>query len=205
VDNGDFSAWEDDGNPLGWKLYTKNPGRGEVRWVRVDLANSAAQNEGRHNYALGLFVRSIQRRKSAPGYGVARTRLNNNKAGYYWVTVHITAWGTKRTPYNSVAWYATSPDREWQDLPDSAWRELYPDELVCANDAERCAYLSRQETVYLEPKSYLFLKGEMKYPVWQAWTVWVWDDVSVVELSQPEFLSGWIADGVVTWDQHAER
>ncbi|RMF30188.1 MAG: hypothetical protein D6759_12410 [Chloroflexi bacterium] len=202
VRNGAFDEWMADA-PKYWTLETTAPTGSEVHWAKADYADPNARNEGRHNYALALFVRNTA--AAAPAYGIAHTELGVSKGGYYWVTVHVTAWGANRTPYNSVAWYAIYPTGDPGKVPESAWRELYPDTEVCANKMEQCNHLARKETVYIEPGSHLFLKGAMKFPVFQAWTVWAWDDISVLDLTQPESMSGWIAEGVVTWDKNALR
>jgi hypothetical protein len=210
VRNGDFEEWQAD-SPSYWRLSTKQRGR-EIRWDRVDLADSNAQSKGGHNYALGLFIRSNNKRKK-PTYGTARAKLDINTRGSYQVTVHTTAWGKNQLPYNFVAWYAIYPTKDADDVPSSAWRELYPNALVCDNESEQCPFVARQETVVIEPDSYLFLRGMLKFREWQAWAMWVWDDISVIDVAQkgsadtspPGSQTGWTRKRLVTWNRYAPR
>jgi hypothetical protein len=198
ITNGAFDEpWGAEG-PAGWTLNAHAEG---------GLVHFAQMEYGSGNYALGLFVRSTT--KTAPGYGTAYQQLDLPAAGYYWITVHATAWGVYDSwcdsAYNSVAWYAIVDDPE--SVPADAWRELYPDQTVCRNDYEICNHLGRYETVWAEPGQYLVLRGEMKFPVWQDWTVFGWDDISMEGPLTPDATleDGWQADAVVTWDSEAPR
>jgi hypothetical protein len=210
VRNGDFEEWQAD-NPSYWSLSTRERGR-EIRWEKVDLADSNARSNDGHNYALGLFIRSNNKRKRST-YGTARTKLDINTRGPYQVTVHTTAWGKNQLPYNFVAWYAIYPTKNAADVPSSAWRELYPNALVCDNESERCPFVARQETVVIEPGSYLFLRGMLKFREWQAWAMWVWDDISVVgaaqqgpaDASRQESHASWTSTRLVTWNRYVPR
>jgi hypothetical protein len=145
----------------------------------------------------------------APGYGITYSPLSVSRAGDYWVVVHATAWGQgdEAVRHNSEAWYAIYPTSDPTAVPESAWRELYPDSRVCVNGAGFCNILARKETVHIEPGSYIFLRGEMKFTDWQAWTVFGWDDIAIWDM-EGTTLHGpdsWVDDGDVTWDPQATR
>jgi len=205
VRNGAFDEWAG-GEPVGWSGMTYERA-GELHWAKIDWADQSAKHEGRHNYGLGLFA--LCNSAEAPGYGIAYSALNIPTSGTYWVVAHATAWGEfdKNMAYNSPAWYAIYPSSNPADVPDSAWRELYPDPQVCENGAEVCNYLARAESVYIERGSYIFLKAEMKFPDYYGWTAWGFDDVAVWDmvgggLWEPDT---WVDDGDVTWNNRADR
>jgi hypothetical protein len=207
VRNGAFDDWaESDGMPIGWKQYVYNPA-GEIHWAKMDYADPRASAAGNPNYALGLFVHSTG--TEAPGYGITYSPLAVSQAGDYWVVVHATAWGQydDAVRHNSEAWYAIYPTDDPTAVPESAWRELYPDSHVCENHSGFCNNLARKEVVHIEPGSYIFLRGEMKFPDWQAWTVFGWDDIAIWDLEGTTLHTpdSWVDDGDVTWDPQVTR
>jgi hypothetical protein len=206
VCNGAFDDWNADDTPACWELYEHNP-HGNIHWAKMDYADPRASAAGNPNYALGLFIRSAGGK--APGYGVAYSPLSVTVADDYWVVVHVTAWGDyhEAIEHNSEAWYAIYPTDDPMAVPESAWRELYPDSHVCWNPLGICNHLARKETIHIEPGSYIFLRGEMKFPDWGAWTVFGWDDIAVSDMGGTVLFGpqNWIDDGDVTWDPTATR
>ncbi|MBL7063796.1 MAG: hypothetical protein ISS49_06235 [Anaerolineae bacterium] len=204
VRNGAFDDWaEADGMPIGWKQYVYNPA-GNIHWAKMDYADPRAATP---NFALGLFTQCNS--ATAPGYGITYSPLSVTAAGYYWAMVHVTAWGEydKNILHNSEAWYAIAQTDDPALVPASAWRELYPDAAVCPNTWGACIHLARKEVVWVEPGSSIFLKGEMKFPDYYAWTVFGWDDVALIDLVGTVYVepTAWIGDGVVFWDPRAPR
>jgi len=203
VPNGAFDDWTAD-SPVSWTLDASGasaPGH----FAKVNLADP------RHapNYALGLFLRTDG--AQAGGHGVAYAPLNVPAAGNYWTVVHVTAWGEgdNSVMHNSEAMYAIYPKADPSAVPASEWRELFPDAQVCPNQQEICNHLARKETRYIEPGSYIFLKGMMKFPDLHAWTVFGWDDISISPVeagaSWPHAEQTWLDEGDITWDQFATR
>ena len=205
VRNGAFDDWTA-GQPDNWTLETF-PAGGDVKFAMIDWADANARHAGDHNYGLGAFA--LCNSEEAPGYVVAHSALRVPRADTYWVVVHATAWGNydNDSRYNSVAWYAIADTSDPELVPESAWRELYPDTQVCINGAGSCNYLARAESVHIEPGSHIFLKAEMKFAEYYEWTAWGWDDIAVWDMDDtglqgPE---GWMDDGDVTWDSDAVR
>lgn len=191
VDNGDFDTWGKYG-PTDWTLYTAQRGGHDVRWAKVRWGGSPEAPD----YALSLLVRDSHRYYNG-AYGAACTELNVPREGDYWVTIHTTAWGSETIPYNSVAWYAiTQYYRPWY-VPESAWRELYADPLSCRNGAEQCGFTARRELVHIAPGDTLCLQAGMKFREYNAWTLWVWDDIAVAAAT--DGASGFVNEGSVTW------
>jgi len=202
VRNGAFDAWTN-GKPDNWSTVITQVQDG-MHWAQIDWADAHSQGLGLHNYALGLFA--LCNTTKAPGYGIAYSPLNVPKTGDYWAVVHVTAWGESGGGYNSVAWYAIYNTKDPTKVPASAWRELYPDDRVCWNESGICNYLDRSETVHIEKGSYIFLKAEMKYAAYNAWTSWAWDDIAVWDMGKPDVgHKGFSDDGDVTWNRNAIR
>jgi hypothetical protein len=204
VQNGAFDNWTA-GYPDGWTLKTFPMG-GEIKFAKIDWADANARHADKHNYGLGVFA--LCNSAKAPGYAVAWSALNIPAAGTYWVVVHATAWGDYdlASHYNSVAWYAIADTSDPGLVPDSAWRELYPDPQVCKNEWEWCNYLARAESVYVEPGSHIFVKAEMKFAEYYNWTAWGFDDIAVWDMEEDDRgPDGWMDEGDVTWDANAVR
>lgn len=210
VMNGDFANWTD-GKPDYWTVTQSSDASGwelGVHLAQMDYARSA---EG-VNDAMGLFVRNTGGKGSF--YGMASQGLTKiTTPGYYWVTVHITAWGNKDGSgfnrntgvYNSVAFYAVSTESDPANVDADAWRELYPDWRACENEWEICNHLGRHETVWIDAGSYLHLKAGHKFNFFNAWTVFGMDDIAIVDAGGPVIDDGFIDDGDVTWDSGAAR
>ncbi len=197
VANGDFHAWGKYG-PTDWTLYTAERGGHDVRWAKVRWGGPPESPD----YALSLLVRDSHRYYGG-AYGAVCTELDVPREGDYWVTLHTTAWGSETIPYNSVAWYAiTKYYRPWY-VPDSAWRELYADPLSCRNAAGQCEFTARRELVHIVPGDTLCLQAGMKFREYNAWTLWVWDDISVTAAGNGA--PGFVDEGSVQWTPAAAR
>ncbi|MBN2002176.1 MAG: hypothetical protein JXA21_02365 [Anaerolineae bacterium] len=195
--NGDFHAWDDDA-PAGWTLYRAERGGHDVHWSRVVWGNAS----GAADYALSLLVRDSHRYYGG-AYGAACVGLDVPKEGDYWVTLHTTAWGSESIPYNSVAWYAiTRYYRPWY-IEESDWRELYAEPLSCRNSAGQCGFTARRELVHIVPGDTLCLQAGMKFREYNAWTVWVWDDITVVATDSGA--TGFVEEGTVKWKAGVAR
>lgn len=209
VRNGAFDEWAElDGMPIGWQQYTSGSAA-TTHFAKMDLADPRAAAAGDNNFALGLMT--LCNSGDVPPYAIAYSQLSVPVTGDYWVTVHVTAWGedSADVSHNSEAWYAVYPTNDPTAVPDSAWRELYPDSRVCPNDREKCNLLGRSETVRIQAGSSIFLKGQMKFPDYYAWTVFGWDDIGVWDMVPatvwPYSVLGWLDDGDVRWDQYVPR
>jgi hypothetical protein len=60
------------------------------------------------------------------------------------------------------------------------WRELFPDQFVCANGDGVCNYVGRDETVTIKPNQHFHLMAGRKFPEFFGWTMFVIDDISIV-------------------------
>jgi hypothetical protein len=207
--NGDFANWVD-GQPEHWAIAETSASGWEngAHLANMDYSESA---EGANN-AMGLFVRNTGGSGSFFGYATQELSLLPG-SDYYWVTVHITAWGNKdgsgynrsAALYNSLAWYAISTEANPMDVDASEWRELFPDSTVCENENEICNHLGRHETVFIEDGSYFHLKAGHKFNFFNAWTVFGMDDISIVDAGGTVIDDGFIDDGDVMWDSTAAR
>ena len=200
--NGDFSIWKD-GFPDGWNVPTPvlSPDW-TVHFASMDYAR-AGSTDGM-NPAVGYFFRTGT---SGSQYaGMSQQVSPALVTGDYWVQVHITAWEHNvESDYNSIAWYGFGPT----DSPSSVteWRELFPDPNVCANEGGHCNHLGRKETVRIEAGSYLHLWMGMKFPDFNAWTVFGVDDISISDFSDgiEVDVTGFTDDGDIFWDPRAIR
>ena len=200
IRNGDFSLWKD-GFPEFWDIW----GESKSGWEDAHLAQMdyAKPNSDHENPAMGLFIRNVG------GSGSYSAGASNHleaitKSGYYWVTVHVTAWSEfVNGAYTSVAWYGIGSSSDASSV--SEWRELYPDLGACPNGQEFCNHLGRYETLWIDAGSYLHIKVSHKFPEFNCWTVFGFDDVSIVPAEGSVIDDGWIADAVITWDEHAAR
>lgn len=179
IDNGDFTTW---GTALGpsdpWVFWRDNKaGWTAGRLHEFDLA-LPANPEGINN-AMGWF---IQHSGAPEGgyYAGAYQQLNRIPSqGLYYITVSLTAFeGGNTGPYNSIAWYAISNEESPGLVTE--WKELYPDQYVCDNVAERCNYVGRDETVPIAPGQYFHVMVGRKFPEFFGWTMFVIDDISIV-------------------------
>ena len=220
VENGDFSLW-DGGMPESWHVWDDGAKSG---WEEAHLAmiDMALGGDG-ENYAMGFFVRNVG--GSGGYYAGANQQLSSiTESGYYWVTTHASMFGEysffefDNDVYfsadhlaNAFAWYATSPEAEAADVEE--WRELFPvgalpGAIPCPNPWEGCIYAGRYETVWIDAGDYLHLKAGHKFPTYNVWTVFVFDDISIIPLD-PEveevIEDGFWADGGVYWDETAPR
>ena len=203
--NGAFDRWDPvTGLPEDWTVDTSGLTKAGHP-AKMNLADP------RHdaNNALAMFVRTDG--ATAGGTAVAYSKLQNQDAGYYWVVVHTTAWGEydSSIAHNSEAMYAISDKADPAAVPDSAWKELFPDSTVCENGGEICNHLARKETVYIPAGAYIYLKCMMKFPDLHAWTVFGWDDIAAwpVQAGEdwPYASQTWVDEGDITWDQFATR
>jgi hypothetical protein len=200
--NGDFSIWNN-GFPDGWNVPTPvlSPDW-TVHFASMDYAR-AGSTDGM-NPAVGYFFRTGT---SGSQYaGMSQQVSPALVTGDYWVQVHITAWEHNvESDYNSIAWYGFGPT----DSPSSVtqWRELFPDPNVCANEGGHCNHLGRKETVHIEAGSYLHLWMGMKFPDFNAWTVFGVDDISISDFSDgiEVDVTGFTDDGDIYWDPRAIR
>ena len=202
--NGDFSKWTPEGTPAGWQLNIPPARPGwEVRAAKMDYA-WPQYAEGGMNDAIGFFFRTGADGSQFAGMSQALPR--DMKPGGYWVQVHVTAWEHKvESPYNAVAWYGFGHSHDPSSVKE--WRELFPDEFPCANEAGRCNHLGRKELVTIPPNSVMHLWMGMKFPDYGAWTVFGVDDISITDLSDgiQVDITDFQDDGDIIWDPTAQR
>ena len=175
--NGAFDTWA--GNePQNWNVWTQSKeGWETVHMGPADLPRSA---DGTNN-SLSFFIRHTGGEGGL--YSGVYQQLNRVPvSGYYFVSVSEAIWyndDRETAEYNSVAWYAiTKSANPFDDT--SAWRELDPYQIQCVNSFEVCNYAGRDETVWIDPGDYFHLIVAQKFPVFNASTVFVIDDVSVM-------------------------
>ena len=194
--NGDFNSWSTDSawiaeqgvdcdnaggqSPDYWCVWGQDKNGWEfVHLGKTDLAVGAEETKG-DSYGMSLFIRH-QGNGSGSFYAGAWQQLNVPAEGYYFINVSETIWYDNRrgtAPYNSVAWYTISDTADPWDSDD--WRELDPYTIQCPNTYEICNYAGRDETIHVSPGQYLHLIVAHKFPVFNASTVFLLDDVSLV-------------------------
>jgi hypothetical protein len=181
IENGDFTYW---GMGLGpsdpwvfWRDSTAGWTAGRLH--EFDLSHPANQ-EGVSN-AMGWFIQHAG--ASSGGYyaGAYQQLMSIPVPGYYFVSVSTTAWeGGNTGPYNSIAWYAISDSADPAAVTAEQWKELFPDEFVCATGDGRCNYVGRDETVWINPGQYFHITVGRKFPEFFGHTMFVVDDISIV-------------------------
>jgi hypothetical protein len=217
IQNGDFSQWNDDGTPVGWGVWADTKAGWEPAHVgRADMAFPGAEQA---NDALTLFVRNVGGEGSYYA-GVYNLLDQIPAAGDYWVTIHGTAWGEylyfdsgdsrfTQAAYNAIAWYGFGDSADpasvtdWRELPLSWWADGVA--LICNNDDSVCSYMARNETRSIEPGQYLHLKVGHKFPHFNDWTVFLFDDISIIPATDEFIADGFTMDGLVGWDPNSVR
>jgi hypothetical protein len=197
IRNGDFAAWTD-GMPDNWTVWANTKDGWEN--AHLGMTDLALTPDG-DNYGMSLFVRNIG--GSGSFYAGAYQALDGVADGYYWVNTHATSWGEKLVEYNAIAWYGIGTS----DDPGSVteWRTLDPYTTPCHNNWGACEYIGRYETVHISEGSYFHLMAGHKFPVYNAWTVFLFDDVSIVPADGHLVEDGYWLDGAVGWDPNAVR
>ncbi|MFO7664310.1 MAG: hypothetical protein R6X18_17195 [Chloroflexota bacterium] len=179
IDNGAFTQW---GMGLGpsdpWTFWRDDrAGWTAGRLHEFDLA-LPANPEGINN-AMGWFIQHSGAKEGGYYAGAYQQLTRIPVAGLYYVSISTTAFEDGRTgPYNSIAWYAISDSASPSGVED--WRELFPDQFVCANGDGVCNYVGRDETVQINPGQYFHLMVGRKFPEFFGWTMFVIDDISIV-------------------------
>lgn len=175
--NGDFNDWTA-GMPDAWTVWADGKSGWEnAHLASVDLSHMANRPEG-ISKGLGFFVRNIGGSGSYSA-GAYQQLPAGMAAGLYFVNVSGTAWYDNGTfPYNTVAWYGIGDSESPASV--TLWRELYPDRIVCANRDQVCEYIGRDETISVEPGQFFHLKVTHKFPIFNSWSTWVLDDISMV-------------------------
>lgn len=208
VRNGDFNAWnnavpDDCGvnyGPDHWCFWYQS----KAGWEDAHIANSNLafpyqdHETAGDSYGLGLFTRHAGSGTGSYYAGVWQ-QLDVPSEGYYFINVSEAIWwnddrGT--TAYNSIAWYAIADSMD--PFSSSDWRELDPYTYQCPNSYEVCNYAGRDETVWVEPGQYLHLIVGQKFPVFNASTVFLLDDVSLVS-ANPNGANAGDANGYYDW------
>jgi hypothetical protein len=197
IRNGDFSSWTD-GAPDNWTLWTDSAAGWEN--THVAMTDLALTPDG-ENYGLSFFVRNIG--GSGSFYAGASQSLDGVADGYYWVNTHGTNWGNDLTAYNALAWYGIGTSDDPSSVTE--WRTLDPFTGPCNNDWGSCIYIGRYETLHISEGSYFHLLAGHKFPVFNAWTVFLFDDISIVPADGNYVTDGYWIDGLVGWNPNAPR
>lgn len=217
IQNGDFSLWED-GKPVGWEVWADSAaGWEKAHLAQEDLAVPGSENT---NYALGMFVRNVG---GSDSYYVGAyqelTKEQFPEAGNYWVTIHGTMWGDyeffdafnlrfTESVYNSVAWYGIGDSKdpasvtEWRELVFTPWSG---GAIPCHNEDESCIYAARNETVEIAPGQFFHIKAGQKFGHFNYWTLFTFDDISIVAADNSDLENGHWADGDISWDKTTVR
>ena len=197
IRNGDFSAWTD-GSPDNWTVWADSAGGWEN--AHVAMTDLAWTSDG-DNYGLSLFIRNTG--GSGSFYAGAYQALDGVGDGYYWVNTHATSWGIKLADYNALAWYGIGSSEDPSSV--TQWRTLDPFTTPCHNDWGACEYIGRYETVHIDEGSYFHLLAGHKFPVFNAWSVFLFDDISIVPADGNYVEDGYWLDGAVGWNPNAPR
>lgn len=198
IQNGDFASWTG-GVPDNWSVWAD----GKAGWENAHLAMADLSLGGDgENYGMALFIRNIG------GSGSYSAGASNHLAGipadgYYWVNTHASSWGEKLANYNAIAWYGIGTSDDPSSV--SEWRTLDPFATPCHNNWGVCEYIGRYETVHINAGDYLHLMATHKFPIFNAWTVFLFDDISIVPADGNYVEDGYWLDGAVGWDPSAPR
>jgi hypothetical protein len=197
IRNGDFASWTD-GRPDNWTVWADEKEGWENAHVAMTDLSLGGDGE---NYGLSLFIRNTG--GEGPFYAGAYQALDGVTDGYYWVNTHAASWGENLIPYNAVAWYGIGDSED----PDSVseWRTLDPFTTPCLNDWGVCEYIGRYETVHIGAGQYFHLLATHKFPAFNAWTVFLFDDISIVPADGNLVEDGYWLDGLVGWHPGAPR
>jgi hypothetical protein len=216
IKNGDFSNWTS-GFPDDWTVWDEGDKAG------YEEAHLAQMTMGADNYGMGIFVRN---NNYGGSYYAGAYQPLEVESGYYWLTIHATMFGHWTTfDYlgytfvdgdqwgNAIAWYGISEYTDVNMVDD--WRELfitdgfigfgYPSALPCQNEWEACVTFGRYETVHVDSGDYLHLMAGHKWPAWQQWTVFAFDDIYMTQANDDYRADGWFDDGALFWDESAAR
>ena len=213
VRNGDFSTW---GNgPIGWNVSTPAKSGWESRPNNMNMAivHDTAMNPGQ-NDALAFFMRNTG--GAGPHDAYAWQALSVPVSGYYWIQVHASMFGDftrggAANFHNATAWYGIG-DAGGTGSVDM-WREMFPmtlsnpGERPCYNSGEHCVQVGRYETIHLEEGDVLYLRAGHKWSTFNVWTVFEFDDISIVPTAETaaKDYSGYWDVGDVGWDDRATR
>lgn len=197
IRNGDFSAWTD-GTPDNWTVWSQDVDGWET--PHLAMTDLALTPDG-DNYGMSLFVRNIG--GSGAYYVGAYQALDGVSDGYYWVNTHATSWGENLVAYNAVAWYGIGTSDDPSSVTE--WRTLDPYTTPCHNNWGSCEYIGRYETVHIPDGAYFHLMAGHKFPVYNAWTVFLFDDISIVPADGNDVDDGFWLDGAVGWDPNVVR
>lgn len=197
IRNGDFSNWTD-GRPDNWTVWADTADGWEN--AHVAMTDLALTDDG-DNYGLSFFIRNTG--GSGSFYAGASQALDGVGDGYYWVNTHATSWSDNLVAYNAMAWYGLGTSDDPGSV--SEWRTLDPYSTPCHNDWAACDYIGRYETVHISEGSYFHLMVGHKFPVYNAWSTFLIDDVSIVPADGHLVEDGYWFDGVVGWDPSAIR
>jgi hypothetical protein len=197
IRNGDFTNWTD-GVPDNWTVWANEA----TGWENAHVAQTdLALTPDGDNYGLSLFVRNTG--GSGSFYAGAYQALDGVSDGYYWVNTHATSWGIKLEGYNAMAWYGIGSSEDPASVTE--WRTLDPFTTPCHNNWGVCEYIGRYETVHISDGSYFHLMSGHKFPVYNAWTVFLFDDISIVPADGNYVTDGYWLDGAVGWNPNAPR
>lgn len=216
ISNGDFSLWSG-GKPEFWEVWA-NPS--ETGWETAHLAQEdlAILSSADVNYGMGMFVRNIG--GNGPYYVGASQKLDQiPEAGNYWVTIHGTMFGDyeffdafnvrfTESAYNSVAWYGIGDSddptsvTEWRELQFTPWSG---GTIPCHNEDSKCVYVARSETVEIAPNQYFHIKAGHKFGHFNYWTLFTFDDISIVAADDSGLTDGRRTDGTIYWDKTTVR
>lgn len=215
IRNGTFDTglWSGANVPAFWNLdLTVGAGwvggHASMNMARIhDTADNPGQND-----ALALFLRNVG--GSGPEYMHASQALNVPAAGYYWVEVHGTMFGSFVTDgessyHNAIMWYGIGKNGNAGSV--TGWREIIPMDLSsgkrpCLNGAGSCVQVGRYETIWLEPGDVMYLRAGHKWSTFNNWTVFEFDDINIRPAqSNAVDDSGWWDVGRVHWDSAASR
>jgi hypothetical protein len=179
IDNGAFTHWGMGLGPSDPWTFWRDDRAGWTAGRLHEFGLALPANPEGINNAMGWFIQHSGAKEGGYYAGAYQQLTRIPVAGLYYVSVSTTAFEDGRTgPYNSVAWYAISDSASPSGVED--WRELFPDQFVCANGDGVCNYVGRDETVQINPGQYFHLMVGRKFPEFFGWTMFVIDDISIV-------------------------
>ncbi len=188
-------AFDDDWNsstPMFWKVHAGDADSyGSFEYVNND-ATGAVVDRG---FAFTIINNEVTSFHNA--YLYQEITLPQ---GDYWIDLHSSIYGHDSLgsmSYAYMTYYALVPkavamvDGAFTPgaISEDTWRELWLRSYACAEETKgfrwspgACIYQKRAETVSVAGGEYVFvLRAELKWPDWQAFAHYVFDDVQIIK------------------------
>jgi hypothetical protein len=119
-----------------------------------------------------------------------------------WRELFPVGWYTDSSDLNP---YVDDTDWEYHAMDANKW---VPGVVPCANPWEACYFVGRMETIWIDADStpYFWLAAGQKFSTFNVWTVFVMDDILVMEAPGADYDGSMHdIDGAIGWDEDEAR